>query len=156
MFEPSTHPWEIVVRAFLVYAGLYLLLRVSGKRGLSELAPMDLLTMLILSETVSPALTRGDDSLAAAFTAAGTLLLLTVGMEWATARWPAFARVVEGRPQVLVQDGRVDRRVQRRHRISDGDLDAILRKEGLTEPSEVALATIEVTGHVTVVPAKEE
>ena len=42
----------------------------------------------------------------------------------------------------------------RRHRISDDDLAAILRKEGLTDPSEVALATIEVTGHVTVVPTK--
>ena len=97
MFAPTAHLWEIVVRTLVVYAGLYALLRVSGKRGLSELAPMDLLTMLILSETVSPALTRGDDSLLAAFTAAGTLLALTVGVEWSTTRWPGFARVVEGR-----------------------------------------------------------
>jgi uncharacterized membrane protein YcaP (DUF421 family) len=152
MFEMTASIGEIVLRVLIVYAGLFALLRLTGKRGLSELAPMDLLTMLILSETVSPALTHGDTSLAAGFTAAGTLLALTVLMEWATWRWPRFARVAEGRPQVLIADGKVDRAVQRRHKISDEDLASVLRREGLEDPSDVGRATVEVTGRITVVP----
>jgi uncharacterized membrane protein YcaP (DUF421 family) len=152
MFQVTVSLAEIVLRVVVVYAGLFVLLRLTGKRGLSELAPMDLLTMLILSETVSPSLTRGDTSLTAGFTAAATLLAVTVLVDWATFRWPGFARVAEGRTHVLIEDGRVDRVVLRRHRISEEELASVLRREGLRDASEVERATVEVTGKITVVP----
>jgi uncharacterized membrane protein YcaP (DUF421 family) len=76
-------------------------------------------------------------------------------MEWATWRWPGFARVAEGRPRVLISRGKVDRAAQRRHRISDEDLASALRHEGVDDPSRVERATIEVTGRITVVPKDE-
>jgi uncharacterized membrane protein YcaP (DUF421 family) len=58
--------WEIIVRVVAVYIFLMVLVRISGKRQLGQLAPMDLLTILLVSETVSPALTADDDTLTAA------------------------------------------------------------------------------------------
>src|SRR5678816_2560551 len=77
-FHPVTPLLEIVARVALIYLGMIVLLRLAGKRELGQLTPLDLLGMLLLSETVSPALTDQDASLPAGFTAAATLLLLAV------------------------------------------------------------------------------
>jgi len=60
MFQPSVAIPELIFRVALVYAGVFLLLRVAGKRHVGELAPFDLVVLLILSECVQNALI-GDD-----------------------------------------------------------------------------------------------
>lgn len=56
---------------------LLVLVRCAGKREVEQLGPIDLPAMLVLSETVSPALTAQDTSLAAGMVAAATLLVLS-------------------------------------------------------------------------------
>jgi uncharacterized membrane protein YcaP (DUF421 family) len=151
MFQMSTSPLEIVVRVVVIYAGLLVALRVVGRKELGQLAPMDFLAMLIVSETVSPALTRQDDSVTAAGVAAVTLLALTFAVDWVTHRWRAAARIVEGEPRVLIEDGRVDREAQRKERISDQDLESALRREGIEHASEAKRAVVEPNGRITVI-----
>jgi len=52
---------------------------------------------------------------------------------------------------VLVQDGKVDEALMERERISPTDLAAALRAGGCLHAHEVARATIEVNGQITVV-----
>jgi uncharacterized membrane protein YcaP (DUF421 family) len=155
MFQPTVPLLEIAGRVLLVYAGLFLLLRLTGKKELGQLAPMDFLTMLLVSETVSPALTGGDESVTGGMVAAATLVLLTFAIDWTSFRSKAFARAMSGVPQVVLRDGKVDRDVQRRERLSDDELDAALRHEGIGRRDEVHRATIETNGRVTVVPREE-
>src|SRR5262245_66427902 len=98
MFAFHTPFLEIVVRVVLVYAGLFLLVRLSGKKEIGQMGPMDLLAMLLLSETVSPALTGQDPSVAASWTAAGTLLATGVLIELITHRWRRAEQWLEGLP----------------------------------------------------------
>jgi uncharacterized membrane protein YcaP (DUF421 family) len=65
MFQPSVAVPELIFRAVLVYAGVFLLLRVVGKRQVGELAPFDLVVLLILSECVQNALIGDDKSVTA-------------------------------------------------------------------------------------------
>jgi uncharacterized membrane protein YcaP (DUF421 family) len=155
MFQPSTSLLEIAVRVVLIYAGLFLLLRLVGKKELGELAPMDFLTMLILSETVSPALTKQDTSLAAAGVAAGTLILLTAAIDWAAYRWKRFGTVVEGKPVDLVVDGKVVEKAQKKEKLSDDEIAAALRRQGVEDLSEVKRAVVENTGKVSVIKRKK-
>jgi uncharacterized membrane protein YcaP (DUF421 family) len=155
MLEMTANPLEIVVRVATVYLGLLVLLRLTGKKELGDLAPMDLLAMLVLSETVSPALTAQDHSVAAGGVAAATLLLCTHLMDRATFAWSGLRRLVHGVPKVLVHDGEVDRRVQRRERVSASELETALRIEGVEDVKDVHLAVIEPTGRITVIPRKK-
>src|SRR5690349_9571057 len=66
-------PLYIVVRVFISYFALIAIVRVTGRTTLSKLRPIDLLTMLLMSETVGPALTGGDSSLGAGVLAAASL-----------------------------------------------------------------------------------
>jgi len=44
--------WELVLRSAVVYAFLVVLLRLTGKRQIGQLAPFDLVLLLVLSNAV--------------------------------------------------------------------------------------------------------
>jgi uncharacterized membrane protein YcaP (DUF421 family) len=145
---------EVVARAALIYAALVVLVRVAGRREVGQLTPLDLLGMLLLSETVSPAFTGEDASLTAGLAAAATLLALSGLLGRMSYRWPRFERWMEGAPVPLVDGGRVDEEACERHRVSDQELAMALRKEGVLEPGEVRLAMLEADGTISVIKAR--
>lgn len=152
MFHNVTPLGEVVIRVAAVYAMLVMMVRVAGKREIGQLTPLDLLAMLILSETVSPALTNQDGSLLAAWTAALTLIALTALLSRLTHRSRRFERWIEGTPVVLARSGEVDDDACARERISDAELEAALRKNGLRGPHETELVVLEADGSISVVP----
>lgn len=151
MFEMTADWWEIIVRVVAVYIFLMVLVRVSGKRQLGQLAPMDLLTILLVSETVSPALTADDDSLTAGGIAAGTLFVLTFVFAVVTYRLRWFERVTEGTPSVLIRDGTLDTEVMASERITTQELETALRAHGVTSLAEVTLAMVETSGEISLI-----
>jgi len=145
------HALEIVGRVVIIYVACMILLRVSGRREMSELGPMDLLTMLLLSETVSPAITGGDNSLPVGLLAAGTLMVLCVVTAQITYRSRRAERLIQGAAVVLIRDGHVDSKVMRRFMITDEDLHTSLHKHGLIAVDEVKRAYVEADGEVTII-----
>lgn len=144
------HLLEIAGRVVVIYVACIVLLRVT-RREMSELGPVDLLTMLLLSETVSPALTGGDDSLAGGLVAAIALLGMGTLSEILAFRWRRAERIIHGTAVVLIDDGTVDSEVMRRYRISDEDLRASLHHAGVLAVSEVKRAFVEADGAITVI-----
>jgi uncharacterized membrane protein YcaP (DUF421 family) len=145
---------EIVGRVVAIYVALFVMLRLAGRREMSELSPMDLLTMLLVSETVSPALTGGDETLVGGLVAAATLIGLSVLIAYTTFKSKRIGRLIEGDAVVLIKNGRVDPRVMKRFRISDEDLATALRQNGVGSPGEVARAYVEPDGEITVLESK--
>jgi uncharacterized membrane protein YcaP (DUF421 family) len=144
---------SIVVRVAAVYVFLLVLVRMAGKREIGRLSPMEFLSALLLSETVSPALTGGDDSLAAAFVAALTLMLLTIGSNVLSYRYRWFEALSEGSPGLLISCGRVNRRVMKQERITDQQLATALRREGVESVEAVRKAFVEPNGDITILKA---
>src|ERR1700740_3650339 len=99
--------WELIVRSIVVYLFLILLLRLTGKRQVGQLAPFDLVLLLVLSNAVQNSMNGGDNSLVGGLISATVLVALNVVLGWTTYRSKTLEAVVEGRPQVLVHDGRV-------------------------------------------------
>jgi uncharacterized membrane protein YcaP (DUF421 family) len=142
---------EIIVRVAVVYVACIVLLRVSGRREMSKLGPMDLLTMLLISETVSPALTGGDQSVTGGVIAAAVLLGLAVLTSWLSLRNTRFEKLVQGGAMVLIRDGQVSPTVLARYRITDDDLRNALHAHGLLHTGDVARAYVEAGGEITMI-----
>ena len=68
--------WQLVVRAAVVYVFLLVILRLTGKRQVGQLAPFDLVLLLILSNAVQNSINAGDNSLIGGLIAATTLIAL--------------------------------------------------------------------------------
>jgi len=146
------HFLEIAGRVAAVYVMCMILLRVT-RRNMSELGPMDLLTMLLLSETVSPALTGGDNSLAGGAVAAVTLLAICTLIEAIAFRSRRAEKLVQGEAMMLIRDGKVDAKVMRRFMITDDDLRATLHEHGVLRVDQVKRAYVEADGQITMIEA---
>src|SRR5437764_396315 len=67
--------WELILRSTIVYVFLLVLLRVTGKRQVGQLAPFDLVLLLVLSNAVQNAMNAGDNSLIGGLIAGATLMM---------------------------------------------------------------------------------
>jgi uncharacterized membrane protein YcaP (DUF421 family) len=150
MFDLSMNPWEFVVRAIVVFWFLLVMLRVGGKKHIGELTPFDLVVLLIISETVQGSLIGQDTSLVGGLLAAGTLLVLAVGVNYASWRSKNAERLFEGVPKILVRNGHVRRSALAQERITRSELIEALRREGCTSLSRVRFAVLETDGSITV------
>ena len=143
----------IAGRVVVVYVLVLVLVRMAGKRELGHLSPMEFLSALLLSETVSPALTAGDDSLGAAAVAAATLMLLTIASNVLSHRYRWFEVLTEGAPAMLIRAGRVNRKVMKQERITEQQLETALRREGIDSVDAVRAAFVEPSGDITILKA---
>src|SRR3954451_2174919 len=104
---PTIHWWELILRSALVYLFLVIVLRISGKRQVGQLAPFDLVLLLVLSNAVQNSMTAGDNSLIGGLISATTLVGVNYGIGIATFRSKKLEAIIEGRPQVLIHNGRL-------------------------------------------------
>lgn len=144
----------VIPRVAIVYAVLLLLLRLSGRRTMSDVTPMDIMVMLLVSETVSPALNGGDDSVTVGLVAATTLVTIASVTSYVVFRSRRAEALISGKTERLIKDGHLDENVLRRYRITDEDLDMALHQAGVLRVDDVARAYVEADGEITVVPAK--
>lgn len=148
-----TQPWwEFVLRGLLVYGFLLITLRLTGKRQVGQLAPFDLVLLLVLSNAVQNSMNGGDNSVAAGFILVATLLAVNAFMGWLTWRSKRAETLLEGRPQILVHNGVMDERMLASERITQHELMASVRQAGLTDLAEVRVAILEINGRINVIP----
>src|SRR5437588_11458023 len=93
MWDLAVPWWELIARAVLVYLFLLVLLRLTGKRQVGQLAPFDLVLLLILSNAVQNAMNGGDNSVLAGVILATALVGLNGLVGYATFRSKSLERL---------------------------------------------------------------
>ena len=143
--------WEFVLRALLVYGFLLVTLRLTGKRQVGQLAPFDLVLLLVLSNAVQNSMNAGDNTVGAGFVLVLTLLAVNGFMGWLTWRHKRLETFFEGSPQILVHNGLVDERKLAAERMTHHELMAAVRQAGLTDLADVRVAILETNGRINVI-----
>src|ERR1700759_308115 len=110
MFNMSIPWWEFLVRGAVVYGFLLVLLRITGKRQVGQLAPFDLVLLLVLSNAVQNAMNGGDNTITGGMISAFTLLNLNYIVGFLTYCSKTLEGIIEGRPIVLIHNGHVNKR----------------------------------------------
>ena len=152
MFHDAfTQVCSVVLTAVLAYVWLVLLLRVSGKRTLSQLNAFDfivtvalgsVMASLILSSTV--AWTEGAAALAA-------LAALQFVAAWASTRVNWVRTALTSQPTVLLRDGEMDTGAMLRERIDEDSLCAAVRSSGNGSLEAIAAVVLETDGSLSVI-----
>ena len=86
---------------------MLLLLRLTGKRQIGQLAPFDLVLLLVLSNAVQNAMNGGDNSVLGGLLSASTLVALNSIVAIVTARSKRAEAFIEGHPVVLIHNGKL-------------------------------------------------
>src|SRR5450759_4892036 len=101
-------PWaEKILRPILVYLFLIVGLRVAGKRELAQLNPFDVVVLLTLSNAVQNAIIGDDNSVTGGVIGATTLLAVNYILVRFVSRHEKIERLVEGDPDVLIENGQL-------------------------------------------------
>lgn len=135
---PQVPVFEKIARALSVYLFLLIAFRVFGKRQLGELAPFDLVVLLIISNVVQNAMIGDDPSIGGGLIGATTILVANFGLAYLSFYFPRLDRLVEGKPTILVQDGQVLYANLQKELISELDLRRALRKNQIDPDTDLA------------------
>lgn len=144
-----------VIIAILTYPILVLLLRLSGKRTLSKMNAFDFVVTVALGSTLATVLLSKDVSLVQGVSA----LLLLVGLQflitWSSVRISWMRRFVTGEPSMLLYRGQYPEQSMKRCRITEDEVRAAIRSQGLSVLDEVEAVVLETDGTLSVVKQSE-
>lgn len=145
-------PWyELILRGTCIYFFMFIIIKIWGKKHLSEMAAFDFILLLFISEAVQNSLVDDDKSIW------GGMIVITTFLFWSslinklTFRFRTLEKLLDGKPQVVIKDGRVNSELLRKEKITDQELHEALRQEGVLEVKNVKLATLETNGHLSVI-----
>lgn len=150
MWHTSVYWGELILRGVVVYGFLLVLLRLTGKRQVGQLAPFDLVLLLVLSNAVQNAMNGGDNSITAGIITATTLVAMNYLVATLTYRSKTLSALIEGRPITLVHDGCIKHTGLNSARLTIHELNAALRAEGCTL-EDVHYAVLENNGRISVI-----
>lgn len=140
----------IMARSILVYLFIILAVRLFGKKELTQLSIIDLVFILLLSNSVQSAMVGSNNSLIGGLAAASGLFIANWILKNLLFRSVFVSRFLQGDPLMLIYKGKVIEEHLRRAEISHRELEAAVREHGVENIAEVDLATLEVDGAISV------
>jgi uncharacterized membrane protein YcaP (DUF421 family) len=140
---------DLVFRAAVVFAFVFLVTRIVGRRQLSQLEPFDLILLVVIGDLVQQGVTQSDESVTGALIVISTIALLSFAVSWVSFKSRKLRLVTEGEPIVLVQNGRVIERNMRRERITREDVEEEARRQQITSIADLRWAILEDDGGIT-------
>jgi len=156
MFVLGVPILEKILRPIIVYVFLIVGLRLSGKRELAQLNPFDLIVLLTLSNTVQNAIIGEDNSVTGGIIGATSLLAINYLVVRFLYDHRKLDQLVEGRADILVEDGKVHEHKLKRELITKEELAAAARKQGFETLSEVRQCVLEPGGTLTFIARKPD
>jgi uncharacterized membrane protein YcaP (DUF421 family) len=154
MFVLALPILEKILRPIIVYGFLIIGLRLSGKRELVQLNPFDLVVLLTLSNTVQNAIIGDDNSVTGGIIGATSLLLINYLVVRFLYDHHKLDQFVEGRADVLIEDGKVRTQHLKRELITMEQLSAAARKQGFSDLGDIQQCILEPGGTLTFVGKK--
>lgn len=126
-------------------------IRVFGKKELSQLSTTDLVFLVLISNSVQNAMVGPNVSLAGGIIAASVLFTLNYMLKILMYRSDKVKELIEGKPVILVSDGKIDITNLHNENISLDELEEAIREHGIESYKEVRLAILEVDGNISVI-----
>jgi uncharacterized membrane protein YcaP (DUF421 family) len=155
LWIPDISCWHLVIRGSVVFIAVLLLLRLSGKRQVGQMGIAQFVALLLISNAVQNSMNGGDNSLIGGLILAVVLILLSFTIEVLTYRSKRLENLIQGRPTLLIHQGKILYEHLRRELLTPRELGAILRRQGIHELSEVEEAVLESDGFVSIVKTSE-
>ena len=147
---------DIVIRAAVIFAFVFALTRLLGRRELNSLEPFDLILLVVTGDLVQQGITQNDNSITGALLAISTIGVLTVALSYASFRFKRLRPILNGEPIVLVENGELIEANLRRQRLTREEIGAEARLEGISSIGDVRWAILETNGRISFVTKERE
>lgn len=146
---------RVALASVAAYAGLVIVLRISGKRSLAKLNAFDFVVTVAFGSTLATIILSKDVPLAEGLLALVMLAALQFLVSSLSVRFLRVNEAVRSSPTCLVRDGHVLEAELRRQRVTRSEVAAAIRKEGVGQIENVAALVLETDGSFSVIRRAE-
>jgi len=147
--------WDSLLRtlimSILAYFSLIIMLRISGKRTLSQMREFDFIVTVALGSTLATILLNKDIALADGILAMAILIFLQFLLATASVRSKRFSRLISSEPTLVFFKGEFLWEALKKERVTENEIRSVLRQEGITSIVDIEAVVLEANGKFTVV-----
>lgn len=137
---------DIVVRALVAYVFIITLLRVTGRRELSSMAPTDLVLLVVMGDLIQNGVTQSDMSVTGVVIAVTTFALLSVASSYLVYKSKRAQKIIEGAPLIVVEGGKLVEANLRSELMTLDDVMEEARAQQIESIDEIKWAVLESNG----------
>ncbi len=141
----------IVFRSVVMFFVSLVAVRITGKRSIGQLAPFDLVVIIIIGSVAALPLEEEQIDMLHGIVPIVVLTGLQYLLALVNMHWRAAEKVTQGLSTPIVVDGKVMQGNLKRERVSEADMHILLREAGADKVEDLALAVLEPTGKVSIV-----
>lgn len=140
----------VVVRSVIIYLFIIVAIRLFGKKELSQLSIIDLVFILLISNSVQNAMIGQNTTLLGGITAAASLFIVNWILKNLFFKSEKLSSVLQGNPLMLIYQGKVIHKHLEQAKITKEELEAAVREHGVEKVEGVDLAVLEIDGNISV------
>lgn len=144
---------EIIFRVATIYAFVFIGLRVLGKRELNQLSAIELVTLMLVPEIVSPAI-NGDGSLINGLIGVSTLFILVFATSIVSYLFKPAEDVIEGKAFILKDENGLQTEVMDKERLSVDEIFATMQQSGFDDLNQIKTIVLESDGQISFIPVE--
>ncbi|PBQ34952.1 hypothetical protein CNR22_19260 [Sphingobacteriaceae bacterium] len=147
---PGHFLFEVVLRSSVMFITLLIVLTLTGKRGVKQLSVFETVIIIALGSAAGDPMFYEDVGIVPAVTVFVIVLLLYRAVTWLTGKSPWFERLVEGKTECLIIDGKFSFSKFDRESLAQDEFFTELRLKSVEHLGQVRRAYIETTGDVSI------
>ncbi len=133
-----------------------MVLRIAGKRTISQLTTFDFVLLLVIGEATQQALIVDDNSITGAILIIGTLVLIDIGSAWFSKKSSLFDKLANGVPVIIIENGILMKESLDNANIEIGDvLEAARKNQSLESLNQIKYAILEKDGRISIIPKSQ-
>jgi len=142
---------EIVARASVVFWMVFLLTRGLKRRSLGDMAPFEMVLLVVLGDIIQQGVMQQDYSVTGAFLALSSFGFWITVLTYISWRSMKARHFLEGVPIVLIANGKpIDAALATEQMPLDEVLEAA-RQQGVDDIDKIRLAILEVSGKISII-----
>jgi uncharacterized membrane protein YcaP (DUF421 family) len=134
--------WESLI---ILFTG-FCLIRIAGKKTVSEMTGLEIITLLSIASVVSHAVSEG--GLLKTIITLCLFIALLITIQYLAVKFNLIEKLFIGKATLVIQDGKFIAKNLKKLRMSVDQLETRLREKGISSFSDVKTASIEMSGHL--------
>jgi len=142
---------RIAFSSVAVYIFIITAIRILGKKELAQLSVIDLVFILLISNSVQNAMVGPDTSLVGGLAAATSLFFVNYLFKFLLFKYPKLGILVQGHSLMLIYKGKVIEENARKAQITMNEIEEAIREHGVISVKEVDIAVLEIDGNISII-----
>ena len=123
-----------------------------GKRQIGEMQPSELVVAIMISDLASIPMQDTGIPIFSGVIPIFTLVVMELLLSQLSLKSKKFRRVMTGKPNVIIHNGKILKEEMRKIRFNMDDLNEQLRIQGYTGISDINFAILETNGQLSIIP----